>query len=140
MKLKNWLGIIVIAWLSVSFVACTRTVRVTEQMTWECAPSEYNPAYYAKPNEYVRFRYVENPRCFEVESAKNLCSILENSGKPVITAEFSVWGGRGPLHKEGFRMETVEGHPLVNVGGWGYSGSNDSSGSCPITRIIDSLR
>jgi hypothetical protein len=111
MKLNSWLTIVLFGCFSLSFVACTRTVRVTKQMTWECAPDEYNPAHYAKPNEYVRLRYVENPRCFEVESAKNFCSILEESGKPVITAEFSVWGGRGPLHKEGFRMETVEGRP-----------------------------
>ena len=28
-------------------VGCQRTVHVTEQMTWECAPDEYKAAYYA---------------------------------------------------------------------------------------------
>ena len=92
-------------------VGCTRHVEVSKQMSWECAPEEYKQGYYAKPDEYVRFRFVEDPRCFEVESAKNLCADLRNIGKPAITARFDVWGG--PL-KQGYHMIAVEQRPLTD--------------------------
>lgn len=110
-------------------VGCTRTIRVTEQMTWECAPDEYKPAYYARPDEYVRFRYVKNPRCFEVESARNLCSELSDAGRPVVNVEIEVWGR---FHQvRGYRTLAVDGRALKDVGGWGNSGSNDASQPCP---------
>ena len=56
--------------LCLAAASCRRRVHFTKQMTWECAPNEFNPAFYAKPDEYVRFRYVENPHYFELESSK----------------------------------------------------------------------
>ena len=105
-----------------------RTVHVTEQMTWECAPDEYNPAFYARADEYVRFRYVESPRCFEVESGKNLCAQLRNGGKTVVDVEIELWGHSHTLR--GYRTVSVDGRPIQDVGGWGHSGAN-GSGPCP---------
>ncbi len=105
-------------------------------MTWECAPSEYKPGYYAKPDEYVRFRFVENPRCLEVDSAKNLCAELQQAGRPIVNAEFEVrsdWSG-----VRGWRMLAVDGHPLQDVGGWGSSGRQDYSGRCPMDDALKS--
>jgi hypothetical protein len=99
-------------------------------MTWECAPGEYKPGYYAKPDEYVRFRFVENPRCLELESSRNFCAELQKAGRPVVNAEFEVWGNWGSVH--GWRMLAVDGRPLQNVGGWGYAGSQDNSARCPL--------
>lgn len=45
--------------LPASSLGCQRSVEVTKQMTWECAPEEYKAGYYARPDEYVRLRYVE---------------------------------------------------------------------------------
>jgi len=120
-------------------IGCTRTVNVAKQMTWECAPEEYKTGYYARPDEYVRFRYVDEPHCSEVESARNLCAELRLIGKPVVSVDFEVWGGVGPLSREGYNIVTVEGRPLADVGGWGNSGSNDFRGVCPIGKVIDSL-
>ncbi len=117
-----------------------RKVVVSEQMTWECAPEEYKTGYYARPDEYVRFRFVKNPRCVELESARNLCADLRSMGKQVVTAEFEVWGGPFHLAPEGYSMKAVEGHQLVHVGGWGYSGANDPKGPCPIWPVIQRLR
>jgi|SRR5271167_620417 len=115
---------------------CTRTVYVTEEMTWECAPNEYNSAFYARPDGYVRFRFVENFYCFEVESARNLCAELRKAEKAVVNVEFEVWGNSHEVR--GYRMLTVDGHPLRDVGGWGNSGSNDYSGPCPISNVMHS--
>jgi hypothetical protein len=125
------LGIGIICGLFLSTLACTRTVHVTERMTWECAPDEYKPAFYARPDEYVRFRYVANPRCFEVESARDLCSTLSKAGNAVVNVEFEVWGKGHSIR--GYRMLSVDGHALQDVGGWGNSGSNDAQQPCPIS-------
>ena len=117
---------------------CTRHVDVEKKMTWECAPEEYKQSYYARPDEYARFRFVEDPHCFELESAKDLCSELRQIGKPTVSARFEVWGGRF-LAARGYRITSIEGRPLVDVGGWGSSGANDPIGRCPIGIIIDDL-
>jgi hypothetical protein len=105
---------------------------VTKQMTWECAADEYNPAFYARPDEYVRFRYVEEPHCFDVESARNLCAELRSIGKPAVSVGFRVWSN-------GYNIVAVEGRPVTDVGGWGGNGSNDFTGVCPIDKVIDGL-
>jgi len=125
--------------ICVSFFGCTRHVNVSKQMTWECAPEEYKQGYYARPDEYVRFRFVDNPHCFEVEASKNFCAELRKQGKPIITARFDVWGGRF-LAAEGYRMLEVEQPKLIDIGGWGNSGSNDWDGSCPIGDVIKKLK
>ena len=120
---------------------CERTVTVKKQMTWECAPEEYKQGYYARPDEYVRFRYVENPSCFEVESARNLCAELRSAGKPSVEVTFKVWGGptafsRGP----GYNTAAIDGRAFADVGGWGSSGSNDFTGECPIGEVMRNLK
>jgi hypothetical protein len=105
---------------------------VTKQMTWECAADEYKPAFHARPDEYVRFRYVEEPHCFDVESARNLCAELRSIGKPVVLVDFKVWG-------KGYNIVAVEGRPVTDVGGWGNNGSNDFTSVCPIDKVIDGL-
>ncbi len=112
-----------------------RTINVTKEMTWECAPDEHKPAFYARPDEYVRFRFVEEPRCFDVESARNLCGELRSIGKPIVSVQFEVWPQR-----EGYRIVSVEGTTLSDVGGWGHNGANDFAGECPISKVIKSLR
>jgi len=116
--------------LCLGLTGCTRTIHVTEQMTWEPAPDEYNSAFYAKPDEYVRFRYVENPHCLVVESAKDLSAELTKAGKRVVGVEFEVWGGFHEI--QGYRMIAVDGRPLQTVGGWGHGGTADYSGPCPL--------
>ena len=123
----------------ICFFGCTRHVVVNKEMTWECAPEEYKQAYYARPDEYVRFRYVEDPHCFEVESSRNLCAELRQIGKPLITATFEVHGGRF-LASQGYEMIAVEQIPLVRVGGWGSSGVNGETDRCPIGKVIDELQ
>jgi hypothetical protein len=98
-------------------------------MTWERAPEEFNPAFYAKPEEYVRFRYVQNPLCYEVESARNLGAELSAEGKPVVSVEFEMWGEFGRLR--GYRMLAVDGHALQGVGGWGHNGGGGND-PCPL--------
>ena len=138
MRRNTSLTLGVFACLCLGFVACTRSVQVTKQMTWQCAPEEYNKAYYARPDEYVRLRYVENPKCEEVESARNLCREMQNIGKPVVDVQIDVWGGSF-LAAKGYRLTSIENRPLVNVGGWGHSGCHDTARS-PIGDVIDSLR
>jgi hypothetical protein len=128
MKSSGWA--VMLSLLCVAPISCTRTVQLTEQMTWECAPGEYNPGYYAKPDEYVRFRFVENPHCFELESSKNFCAEMKKAGHSVVNAEYKVWGYGGEVH--GFTMLAVDGRPLENVGGWGSIGSENYAGRCPI--------
>jgi hypothetical protein len=104
-------------------------------MTWECAPDEYHSAYYARPDEYVRFRYVENPRSEEVESSRNFCAELRKGGKTVVNVEFELWGYGYSLR--GYRMVSVDGRPMHNVGGWAHSGANDYSGPSPVDRAFE---
>ena len=133
------LPIVVGLTICMTFFGCTRHVDVNKEMTWECAPEEYTQGYNARPDEYVRFRFVDNPRCFEVESAKNLCAELRQIGKPIINARFDVWGGRF-LAAQGYRMVAVEQKPLIDVGGWGRSGANDPTGRCPIEKALEELK
>ena len=115
---------------------CTRTVHVTKQMTWECAPEEFKPGYSAKPDEYVRFRFVENPRCVELESSKNFCAELKEAGRSIVSVDFEI-EGKGETVR-GFKMLAVDGRPLQNVGGWGYSGANGYEGPSPIANAFSS--
>ncbi len=121
------------------FFGCARHVVVHKEMTWECAPEEYKQGYYARRDEYVRFRFVDDPHCFEVESSKNLCGELRQLGKPIITATFDVWGGRF-LAPQGYEMLAVEQKRLINTGGWGSSGANGATDRCPIGKVIDELQ
>ncbi len=116
--------------LCVSLVSCQHTIHVTEEMTWKCVPEEYNPAYYARPDEYVRFWFVKNPHCEELESSRDFCAQMRKTNKAVVKVEFALWGEGHKLH--GYRTLSVDGLPLQNVGGWGSSGSRGDSGPCPL--------
>lgn len=96
---------------------------MTKQMRWECAPEHYMPAYpEAQP---VRFRYVENPHFDEIASGRGLCDQLKSRDKPVVAVEFEVWGDR-VRGLRGFNEIAVDDKPIINVGGWGGSGGDDS--------------
>jgi len=116
--------------LSLSLTNCSRTVHVREQMIWECAPQEYNPAFYARPDEYVRFRYLENPYYFELESSKNFCAELQKAGRSIVNVDFEIVGERKKVR--GYKILAVDGRPIEDVGGWGSSGANDDTGHSPI--------
>lgn len=122
--------------LSLNLISCSRTVHVKEQMVWECAPQEYNPGYYAKPDEYVRFRYLENPHCFELESSRNFCAELRKAGRSTVNVEFEIWGQGKKV--SGYRMLAVDGRPIEDVGGLGSSGANDYTGPSPINEAFRS--
>jgi hypothetical protein len=122
--MKQLVQISCICSLLVITAFCDRHRLVTEAMTWQCAEEEYNSSFYAKPTEYVRFRFVKNPHCFEVETSKNFCAELRNNGKAVVDVGFEVWSN-------GHRMVAVDGRPIHDVGGWGHNGANDYSGACP---------
>src|SRR3569833_101052 len=115
---------------------CMKTVHITKQMTWECAPEEFK--YYAKPDEYVRFRFVENPRCFEVETSKNFCAELKTAGRSVVSVDFEITGRRQTV--QGYKILAVDGRPIQDVGGWGHSGANDYQGPSPNTNAFRSHR
>lgn len=116
--------------LTLGPIGCERTIHVTEKMTWQCAPNEYKPAFSAKPDEYVRFRYVENPHCFEVLTSKNFCAELQDAVKSTVDVDFEVWGRSKKV--QGYRIVAVDGRPLQQTAGWGGSGANDYSGPSPI--------
>jgi hypothetical protein len=114
---------------------CTRQVHVTKEMTWECAPEHYMSQYpEAQP---VRFRFVEDPRFEEVVSGKGLCDQLRISGKRVVAVEYETWGSsyRGLI---GFREVSVDGKPIVDVGGWGSSGAHGQGGPHPLEKLYKS--
>lgn len=107
-------------------LGCEREVllRVTKQMTWECAPEHYMPAYpEAQP---VRFRYIENPHPEVVKSGRGLCDQLKTAGKAVVAVEFELRGDR-VRGLRGFNAIAVDGQPIVDVGGWGGSGGDAST-------------
>ena len=79
---SQWLPV-ALAVLSLSLTSCSRTVHAREPMTWDSAPQECNPTYHAKPDEYVRFRFLKNPYCFELESSENFCAELQKAGRKI---------------------------------------------------------
>ncbi|MBZ5551271.1 MAG: hypothetical protein LAO21_01025 [Acidobacteriia bacterium] len=124
-----------VAVLSVVIVAPSRDqyVRVKKEMTWECAPDKYMPENpEAQP---VRFRYVEDPHYEEVASGRGLCDQLKSSGKRVVVVEFEAWGNSSSGLR-GFHEISVDGKPLVDVGGWGSSGSTDAVGPHPLRKLF----
>jgi hypothetical protein len=122
---------IVVAFLFFPFFGCEREVRlrVTKEMTWECAPEHYMAAYpEAQP---VRFRYVENPHHEVVQSGRGLCDQLKNTGKPLAAVEFELFGDR-VRGLRGFNAIAVDGRPIVEVGGWGGNGGDASTLGDPL--------
>jgi len=116
---------------------CSRQIKVTEQMTWECAPEHYMSQYpEAQP---VRFRFVEDPQFEEVVSGRGLCDQLKASGKKIVAVEYETWGdsSSGLI---GFREIAVDGQPIVTVGGWGSSGSHIQGGQHPLEKLYKPRR
>jgi hypothetical protein len=90
-------------------------------MTWKCAPEHYTRDYpKAQP---VRFRFIEDPRFEDVVSGKGLCDQLKASGKKVVVVEFDTWGDsvQGLI---GYRYVSIDGKPIIDVGGWGSTGAH----------------
>ena len=117
--------------LAIASLGCEREVRlrVTKQMTWECAPEHYMPAYpEAQP---VRFRYLENPHHEVVQSGRGLCDQLKKKSEPVVAVKFELWGDR-VRGLRGFNAIAVDGKPIVDVGGWGGSGGDASTLADPL--------
>jgi hypothetical protein len=111
------------------------TVYVSKEMTWECAPEHYMSQYpEAQP---VRFRFVEDPSYEEVASGRGLCDQLRASGKRVVVVEYETWGNsfRGLI---GYREASVDGKPIVDVGGWGSSGAHGRVGPHPLEKLYKS--
>jgi len=98
---------------------CERHVRVMKEMAWECAPAERDPTYPSA--EPVLFRYTEDPGYFDLASGRGLCEELRGSGKSTASVTYEVWGSasRG-LH--GYRIESINGHSLQDIGGPARSG------------------
>ncbi len=129
--MKRLLTIAPILLVCLIVVGCKRTMYVTEAMTWECAPEEYKPSYYARTDEYVRFRFVKDAHFFEVESSKNFCFEMRSASRPIVNVEFELWGYSHSLH--GYRVTSVDGRPIEHVGGWGSSGANGGTGPSPLS-------
>lgn len=107
--------------------------RVTKPMNWECAPDRYMPAYPdAQP---VRLRFVENPHFEEVVSGRGLCDQLKSGGKTVVPVEYELWGDR-INGLRGFSEISVDGRQIVDAGGWGSSGSDDSPAPHPLQSAL----
>ena len=56
-----------------------------------------------------------------------------------MAVEFELWGDniRG---LRGFNEITVDGEPIVDVGGWGSSGSDISGGTHPLAAAFKAMR
>ena len=124
-------AVVVIFFLLFAARRTVREVRVreTKLMNWECAPEFYNPAYSeAQP---VRFRYVENPHYEEIVSGRGLCDQLKTGGKAIVAVEYELRGNRIQGLRS-FHEISVDGRPIVDVGGWGSSGGDDSRTAHPL--------
>jgi hypothetical protein len=104
-------------------------------MTWECAPDQFMPQY---PNaQPVRFRFVIDPHCEDVVSGRGLCDQLRRSGKREVAVEIEAWGDTAHgLY--GYRELSVDGAPIVDVGGSGSSGATNPTGPHPLARFFKS--
>ena len=122
--------------LSQSMLAgCTRHVSVRKEMTWECVP-EHEMREYPEA-QTVRFKFVEAPRYQEEVSGKGLCDQLRAAGKRTVMVDYDTWGNsfRGLI---GYREVSVDGKPMVDVGGWGSSGANGTKeeiGPHPLEKV-----
>lgn len=131
---RYYLCVAVLATLA--FGGCNRdhTIRVTKKMTWECAPDRKMPQYPdAQP---VRLRFVEDPQFEDVVSGRGLCDQLKGAGKREVDVGFEVWGNcrRG---MNGYREVTVDGKPIVDIGGWASSGaSGRATGPHPLESVF----
>lgn len=89
---------------------------------------------FCEPDEYVRFRFVENPHCFEVETSKRFCSELKQAGRSVVTVEFEITGRRQAVLS--YRILAIDGRPIQDVGSWGHSGAIGYEGPSTITNAF----
>ena len=105
-----------------------RHVRVTRQMAWECLPAERDLRY--PEAEPVMFRYVENPEYYDLASGRGLCQQLQASGKSTAELTYDVWGTASrAIH--GYRIESINGRPLQDIGGPARSGYRGMGKSGP---------
>ena len=123
--------------LLLTCIGCERQghLRVNEQMTWECAPGQFMSQYPdAQP---VRFRFVVDPHYEDVVSGRGLCDQLRRSGKKQVAVEIEAWGDAA-LGLRGYRELSVDGVPIVDVGGWSSSGATNPTGPHPLDRLFKS--
>jgi hypothetical protein len=82
----------------------------------------------------VRFKFVEDPSYEDEVSGKGLCDQLRTSGKRTVMVEYDTWGNsyRGLI---GYREVSVDGKPIVNVGGWASTPAHERVGPHPLERI-----
>jgi hypothetical protein len=85
----------------------------------------------------VRLRFVEDPSYEEVVSGRGLCDQLRASGKRAVVVEYDTWGNsfRGLI---GYREVSVDGKPILDVGGWGSSGAHGRVGPHPLEKLYKS--
>jgi hypothetical protein len=125
----------VIAGMALLCCGCDRYVHVTKEMSWECVPAERDPRY--PEAEPVVFRYPEAPGFYDLASGRGLCEQLRASGRSTVKVAYEAWGSLfQPLH--GYRIESVEGRPLRDIGGparSGYSGQGHSDPH-PLTKAL----
>jgi hypothetical protein len=128
-------AVVLAAILSLALVtACSREVRVTRQMTWECVPQYDRPGF---PNvQTVLMKYVENPRFTELEPGTHLCDQLKAIGRLQVPVQFVVFGNWWDgMH--GYRIETINGMHFAAAAPWEANGSS-GNGRFPLEGLIPS--
>ena len=119
--------------VSLSTIAgCTHHIYVSKGMTWECAP-EHDMRDYPEA-QTVRLKFVEAPQYEEEVSGKGLCDQLRASAKRTVMVEYETWGNsyRGLI---GYREVSINGKPIVDVGGWGSSAAREGVGPHPLAKV-----
>jgi hypothetical protein len=83
----------------------------------------------------VRFTFVEAPRYQEKVSGRSLCDQLKAAGKRTVVVEYDAWGNsyQGLI---GYYEVSVDGKPIVDVGGWGSSSAKEGTGSHPLEKVF----
>ena len=99
-----------------TLTGCRREYAVVRQATWTCVSQFYRSP---DPNiQTVEFRFVDNPREFEVDPAMFLCDDLKQAAEPVAELRFievrSIYG----LNGGGTRLSTINGKEYKVVAGW----------------------
>ena len=115
---SRWLFMSALFALLATVAGCTRHVYVTTEMSWECAPEHQMAAY--PEAQTVRVTFVEAASYQEEVSGRGLCNQLKVAGKRTFVVEHDTWCNsyRGLI---GYRGVSVDGKPIVDVGGWGQA-------------------
>lgn len=82
-------GVLAVVLLGCTLTACYRTIRVTEEMRWDCGPG-----LPMEPPCDLRLRYVESPSYVEYVADNSICSTLSKSNRETVQVQFEVRGNR----------------------------------------------